>query len=601
MRLKCHMSNGKKYYSIVKSVYEGSKPKKKIIYYYGRLTDEEAEKIKLWLKCQPGKNKDCIPVDFNKTIITESKMHGNVALCYQILKNIGIHRVISESFNGVSKKALTLGYIEMMIINRLCEPKSELALVDWIPKTTLFQIMGKSKQKLYENQFYRAMDKLWKAKDKVEYKIWTEITSKIITSVALYKDITTTYFEGNGPKKIAMFGPSKEHRYDCKQVKWGLVVTKEGYPVTMEIYEGNKSEMKTIVETVRRVKNVFGLQNGIIIGDRGVVSDDNCKEIREEKYGYIFTEKNDNVEEIIEDCLRRGLRKIKRKIKNADDGAREIITYSGEKKKKEEEVEVIHAQERVVGDERYIIIFSEEKKKQDEEEINRILRKGKEVLKWAHGEVREIAQKETENIQLKLGEVNEKREVKKKYIKSRPPKDPDEMIKAVAKKMQCFHGDRYYKYGWHITKGFWSEKKENEIKKHQRYAGIWVIRTTENNPTEEIIDLYRGMQVIEDGFKTIKSVLKVRPVGHHREDRCEIHIFICVLGYYIEKMIEEKIKMCAEKIISEFKNVIANKEVLPGTGIEKWKITNLNKQQKMILNALEIDEKAIEVGWMRLL
>jgi transposase len=65
----------------------------------------------------------------------------------------------------------------------------------------------------------------------------------------LLYDLTSTYFEGQaGEVPKATFGYSRDHRPDCRQLILALVVTAEGFPLSYEVFEGNRADVTTLEE-----------------------------------------------------------------------------------------------------------------------------------------------------------------------------------------------------------------------------------------------------------------------------------------------------------------------------------------------------------------
>lgn len=600
MNLDKKYHKNKIYGRILHSVRIGKKVKKIQIKYLGKITEEEAKVIQEWLRLDPTVNPDVIVADLNKTEVIDTKIHGNVALCYSLIKELQLSNIIHQSVSAKKNKNDFISWIEVMLVNRLCDPMSKYALLEWVPETTLMYLLGKPNRKLHENLFYRAMDKLWKAKDTIELKIWRGITSKLTAAAesTFYKDMTTTYLEGNCCE-IAAYSLSKEHRPDLKQLKWGLVVTPEGYPVTLEMYRGDTSDKTTVIDTIKRLKIVFGLEKGIVIGDRGIVSDDNCKKIVELGYDYIFAEPNRNVEEIIEEALQKGFQKI------VDENMNEnfIDWFRLGPMKTPELLEICEIEK---YGERWIISKSDYKKMIDEAEMERILKKGELVIKWAKGETLPIKKKNDSKKQPTLdrwmGEETVDEELEKELKKSRPPKDRDELIRSIAKKMVQFGGDKYFDYYFEEGKGLVVERKDDKIEKNKKYFGIWVLRTTTAKDGKDVVKMYRDMHIIEQGFRVIKSVLRIRPVNHRKPHRIESHIFICVIAFLVEKIIEKRLKenginISAKKAIEKFGDVRAVHDFYPILKKYIWRIKHLDKEQEKLANVLVKNGYYITQGW----
>jgi transposase len=104
----------------------------------------------------------------------------------------------------------------------------------------------------------------------------------------LLYDITSTYFEGQAARNPqAQRGYSRDHRPDGKQVLIGLVVTRDGYPLGYEIFEGNRHDGTTVREIVTRMETRYGREQRIWVLDRGMVSEATLDWLKERDARYI--------------------------------------------------------------------------------------------------------------------------------------------------------------------------------------------------------------------------------------------------------------------------------------------------------------------------
>jgi len=100
--------------------------------------------------------------------------------------------------------------------------------------------------------------------------------------------VTSTYFEGQslGNTKTAR-GYSRDQRSDCKQVCIGLVCTPEGLPLNYEVFAGNRVDVSTVEDVVRKMETRFGQAERIWVMDRGMVSEANIDFLRTRNARYI--------------------------------------------------------------------------------------------------------------------------------------------------------------------------------------------------------------------------------------------------------------------------------------------------------------------------
>ena len=107
-----------------------------------------------------------------------------------------------------------------------------------------------------------------------------------------------------------------------------------------------------------------------------------------------------------------------------------------------------------------------------------------------------------------------------------------------------------YKVGKHFVldigeESFSYQRQQERIEQEAALDGIYVIRTNlacQQMAAEPTVAAYKGLSVAERAFRSCKSVdLKVRPIYHHLENRVRAHVFLCMLAYYVEWHMRQKL------------------------------------------------------------
>ena len=166
---------------------------------------------------------------------------------------------------------------------RLC---SEHAMPDWIRRTALADILGADFDALEEDPLYLVLDKLHPHRSVIEAALVERERSLFNLDATIYLyDLTSTYFEGQCVRNAkAKRGYSRDHRPDCKQVVVGLVVRREGFPITHEVFAGNAQDRTTLATMLDRLTERAGLKQGsTVVVDRGMAFDDNIAEIKQRR------------------------------------------------------------------------------------------------------------------------------------------------------------------------------------------------------------------------------------------------------------------------------------------------------------------------------
>lgn len=243
---------------------------------------------------------------------------------------IGIELVLGKIFDEIGFNKIKNKLFRDLSIYRLIYPKSKLKTTEY-----LYRYEGKSYS---EDEIYRYMDKLHNSQKEIVQRISYEHTKKILPegiSVVFY-DVTTIYFEIDTEDEIRKTGFSKEGKHQHPQIVLGLLVSKAGYPLAYEIYEGNKFEGHTMLPILESFKAKYNIENLKIVADSGLLSNDNINELQIKNYEFIIGAriKNENKlinEKIKELSLTNGESKIVQKS-----NLKLIVSYSEARAKKDQ-------------------------------------------------------------------------------------------------------------------------------------------------------------------------------------------------------------------------------------------------------------------------
>lgn len=544
MFLKANGKDGRIYYTLAHNERVDGKIVCNTIQYLGKLSDEQVNAVKAWLDSSPiGKAK--VPMisipSWRDVRITESFNHGSVALAYSVVKRTGLIPILFDGLAGEGNTQDIVKISLLIIVNRLVAPCSKRHILTWMNYTTLPFILGINNAKVHENKLYRTMDVVWKRKDKIERLLWERKTKHEYDGTCkVYKDLTSSFFYGN-KSEVGKHGYSREKRPDLLQVNWSLVVTPDGKPITMEMYPGDVPDKNTVNGTCHRLKTLFKIEDCVFLGDRGLMTEDNVQVVNGYEYHYVFAEIEDNVIDVIEEALSKGFKVI-------DDD------MSACKIKRDEE--------------NYIVIKSKDKLLRDMASRLKRVEKGEEIL---------LAGLQT----VKNGT----------WVKH------DVVLKHLLKKLVKKKVDTFFDLEIPPTpvKEFtWTVKDTNR----EKTDGILVLRTDLKQSMDEIVEMYKGMWIIERGFRTIKSHLKVKPMNHRLRKRIGAHLFLCVLAYYVSKEIEEKLDEGIDQtdvLIEKFSSISFNRlEIGKHNPVRVNRVTELNLEQKRYLKKLGISKKSFD-------
>jgi len=200
----------------------------------------------------------------------ESRPHGHVAAVIGMIRKLGLDRLMAVRPSREKDIALAL------VAGRLINPGSKLSLsrhcLAETRMSSLAQVMGV--EGATESEFYQAMDWLLERQPKIE----DALAQRHLTGgcMVLY-DVSGSYFEGR-TCPLAQHGYSRDHRPDLLQIVYGLLCNADGCPVAIEVFKGKTGDPKTLPSQIAKIKERWGLEHIVLVGDRGMITQARIRE-----------------------------------------------------------------------------------------------------------------------------------------------------------------------------------------------------------------------------------------------------------------------------------------------------------------------------------
>jgi len=290
------------YWRLVRSVRCGGKVVQETIAQLGELNAEGRAKAQALARSITGRAADerqgdlfevataPVAVRLDRVRIERGRTFGGVWLAWQLWRALKFDELLAELLPAGREKLAWAQTAAILVIARLCEPSSELHIAeDWYRRTALEDLLGVPIEQVYDARLYRALDHLLPHKEAIEKHLVKRLGElfAIEYDLLLY-DVTSTYFEGVGAPELCKRGYSRDHRPDCVQVNIALVVTKQGFPLGYELFEGNRTDVTTVEEIVTAMEARYGKVDRVWVMDRGMVSADNIEWLQEGERRYIL-------------------------------------------------------------------------------------------------------------------------------------------------------------------------------------------------------------------------------------------------------------------------------------------------------------------------
>lgn len=242
---------------------------------------------------------------------------------------VGTQLLLGKIFDDIGFTAINEDIFRQLVLSRLTYPVSKLRTSSYLDRYHDVNYPV--------HQIYRYMDKLHSGQKELIQKISFEHTQKILggkISIVFY-DVTTLYFEIDHEDELRKTGFSKEGKHQNPQIVLGLLVSRNGYPLAYDLFEGNKFEGHTMFPVLNSFKENYSLEQMIIIADSGLLSNANINELQKGGYEFILgarikNEKHDIQCKILSLKLNSGDSAVVKK-----GNLRLIVTYSDDRAKKD--------------------------------------------------------------------------------------------------------------------------------------------------------------------------------------------------------------------------------------------------------------------------
>ncbi len=483
--------------------------------------------------------------------INEVLDFGDLAVQHKIFEKLGICDIINaHTIKGGGK--IDVGRLaEIMAINRNCDPCSRRKLPSWFEKTALPILLNIKPSEVNDKLFLRTFHYLQEENTiPIQKEIYEKI-SKIydIKTEKVYYDITSSYFEGNSCA-LAKFGYNRDGIKGKVQIVMGLVVNQDGILITHSVHPGNTADVKTVDAMNKRLQDTFGLDNSILVMDRGMISTKNVKHLDQNVQLYVFALRLQKKEKELIDMHRQNLKMI-----DENTSLTEVILEENGRMKK------------------YVI-----------------------------GHSKDIEGQSAVGFEARLKRVEEKLQKIKSDIDSGKHNLTDRRKKNISCMLKTEKVSKFIKHEF-TDSSFSFERIPDSIEKARKYNGLFVLSSTEIDLIgEDILKIYREKDIIEKAFRTIKSEIEMRPFFLSSQESVTGYIFICALAYQVRSILRFLLKRSdSEMSIEEAFEILDRLKVVKISveeeGVQVYRRVSVGGQRAIdVVNCFEVDSEFEKVS-----
>lgn len=500
------------YVRLVESYWENGRCKQRVVLNLGR-KDLLASHLESLIRILQGSVAG--PRLTEASAAPEAACWGPVLVARTLWQELGLESILDgcENRRQRADKLPLADRTLVLVANRLCEPSSEHALAEWLETDFVCDRRGqrffpKWKQQgrvrvelSWLQRWYRTLDELLRHKQRVEKELFARLRDLFsLQAEMVFYDLTSTYFEGQGPAEFALHGYSRDGKPRNRQVLVGVVMV-NGWPIAHHVFRGNMRDEKTVAGVIEDLQERFGLKRVVFVGDRGMVTAENLSQIKAHRHGYLVG------------LQRRRREKIFQLIERASGPWTECPMGITAQEKADSPKTFV---QEVVSDEpgvRVFVVHSEER------------------LAYEHG----MRERSMERTRLALEKLARR-------VESGKLKAPEKIGAVAGRILARNHGHRYY--GWELEQGvFRFFQHPVHLAREKAYEGKYVIQTEEKDLSAvAAVQAYKELSDIERGFRELKDVIEMRPIYHRKKERVQAHIFVAALAFLLNRAIEKKLK-----------------------------------------------------------
>ncbi len=453
---------------------------------HGRITGCSLQQLKL---LQLAFRERVVPVDDPHAFkILSSREYGASYSILAIAKQLGLHQALYSRPEPWVSSALA------MIVGRLVYAGSKLSLCNHALNTCLWELCGIEESPDVDVHCYEPMDKLLQRQRAIQR---TLVRRHLNGGHLVLYDITSVYFEGDYEEsELVRFGYNRDGKKGREQIVVGLICNAQGCPVGVEVYAGNTKDETTVVDKVHEIKTSYGIEKIIFVGDRGMITRSTVEALKDEE----------DLQTI--GALTHGemMTLLKEKVITLD-----LF----------DERSIHEVTDTADPTRRYCLCRNPQTAQHEANTRQRLL----DLTAIGLAEIAAYKRATTvEKLGARVGKVLAKYKMGK-FIQWSIDADHE---KATS---------RHHRLVWSID--------ADKVAQEKRLDGCYIISSDVDKDqmnTLEVVNAYKSLTFVERAFRNLKTVqLEIRPVYHKNDERIRAHVFLCMLAYYLQWHMEQRL------------------------------------------------------------
>jgi transposase len=407
---------------------------------------------------------------------------GALYAAYQVAKETGLSEVLGTDRQG--KLAL------LMVLAQVISPMSRRALVEWAKNQALWEVFGLQSGEIDfdEDDLYAVLDEIAEKRHRIEVELF-RVRNKACSRLFLY-DVTSSYLEGTC-NELSAWGFNRDGKKGKKQIVIGLLTDQDGDPVAVDVFKGNTSDPKTVVEQIEKLSERFGVTDVVFVGDRGMLKRIPLDAVQAAHFSYITAITKPQVETL----LREGVIQLSWLDERLGEVEHEGIRY----------------------------VFRRNPVRAMELEESRQARIGR-----------------VEDLALELSS----------YLAASSRRRADVALRKVMEKIVGLKVESFVSARLE-GRAVVVEVNQEALGEKARLDGVYVLKT--DTPASEmdkewVHKAYKSLYEVERDFRSMKSELEVRPVYLRNAGRTRGHVLVVMLALILKREFQKRLAGIAMEV-----------------------------------------------------
>jgi transposase len=436
---------------------------------------------------------DSIQVKLSGLELRRPRSFGACWLGCELWQQLGLDEFWQQRLPEAREAVSWEKVLQLQVVNCLLDPGSDFRLHrQWYVDTAMDELLETDFAVAAKDRLYRCLDRVLPYKQELFVWLkqkWADLFHSDF-EVLLY-DLTSTYFEGEmeqNPK--AKRGYSRDKRPDCLQLVIALVVTTDGLPLAYEVMKGNTSDRTTLPGFLKKIEDTYGKARRVWVMDRGVPSEAILQDMRspERQTFYLVGTPKSKINQHEKKWLDLPWQRVRDSVEvklYEHEGELYVLAKSGGRQAKE------NAMRR--------------------KRLTRLLRKLRAMRK---------SLPKRDQLLLRIGAARKEAGRAFGFVKIQMPAAGQ----AVTRETFSFQVDKA------------------KLKATEQRDGHYLLRSNLTGEDPAVLwTRYVQLTQIESVFRSLKSELSIRPIGHQLEHRADAHVLVAFLAYSLQVTLKNRL------------------------------------------------------------